>query len=155
MQYVFGDYSLDPVHYELRQAGTLVPLEPRVFDLLAYLVQHPGKSSPQRRCWSSCIQTSLPRVERLTNCVAQARKALHDTSQTQQYIQEVADGATASPPPNASSEGRDGGRGAPRHTNSTSSGQPRRGRGGRRAASPDHPGVSGHGRCGRGGVPGA
>ena len=29
MQYVFGDYSLDPVHYELRQAGTLVPLEPR------------------------------------------------------------------------------------------------------------------------------
>ena len=41
MLYVFGDYTLNPAHYELRQAGRLVQLEPRVFDLLAYLVQHP------------------------------------------------------------------------------------------------------------------
>jgi hypothetical protein len=34
MRYAFDDYTLDPEHYELRQAGRLVRLEPRVFDLL-------------------------------------------------------------------------------------------------------------------------
>ena len=44
MRYAFDDYTLDPEHYELRQAGRLVRLEPRVFDLLVYLVQHPGRT---------------------------------------------------------------------------------------------------------------
>jgi DNA-binding response OmpR family regulator len=46
MLYVFGDYTLDTEQYELRQAGRLVPLEPRVVELLAYLVQHPGRTVP-------------------------------------------------------------------------------------------------------------
>jgi hypothetical protein len=44
MRYMFGDYTLDAEHYELHRAGTLVRLEPRVFNLLAYLVQHPGRT---------------------------------------------------------------------------------------------------------------
>jgi hypothetical protein len=44
MHYIFGDYILDPLHYELRQAGWLIPVEQRVFDVLAYLVQHPGQT---------------------------------------------------------------------------------------------------------------
>ena len=44
MRYGFGDYTLDAEHYELRRAGALVRLEPRVFNLLAYLVQHPGRT---------------------------------------------------------------------------------------------------------------
>ena len=44
MLYIFGDqYTLDPTGYELRQHGRLVRLEPRVFDCLAYLVQHPDR----------------------------------------------------------------------------------------------------------------
>jgi hypothetical protein len=39
MLYSFGDYTLDAEHYELRQAGRLVPVEPRVLDVLTYLVQ--------------------------------------------------------------------------------------------------------------------
>ena len=38
MLYAFDTYTLDLANYELRQAGRLVQLEPRVFDLLAYLV---------------------------------------------------------------------------------------------------------------------
>jgi hypothetical protein len=44
MLYSFDDYTLDAGHYEPRQAGRLVPLEPRVLDVLACLVQHPGRT---------------------------------------------------------------------------------------------------------------
>ena len=43
MLYAFDSYTLNLAQYELRQAGRLVQLEPRVFNLLAYLVQHPGR----------------------------------------------------------------------------------------------------------------
>jgi DNA-binding winged helix-turn-helix (wHTH) protein len=44
MLYSFDDYTLDAEHYELRQAGRLVQLEPQVFTVLAYLVQHPRRT---------------------------------------------------------------------------------------------------------------
>src|SRR5262244_1259855 len=40
MLYVFDNYELDTGLYELRRAGIPVKLEPRVFNVLAYLVQH-------------------------------------------------------------------------------------------------------------------
>src|SRR5687767_4362629 len=38
MVYRFGDYELEPERYELRRAGRRVALEPRVVEVLAYLV---------------------------------------------------------------------------------------------------------------------
>src|SRR4029453_3474183 len=89
MQYVFGDYTLDAERYELRQAGRLVPLEPRVFDLLAYLVQHPGRTVLTEELLTQLYPNEFAPVERLTNAVAQARRVLHDTPQTQHSIQTV------------------------------------------------------------------
>ena len=40
MLYAFDEYELDTRLYELRRAGALVQLEPKVFDLLAYLIEH-------------------------------------------------------------------------------------------------------------------
>jgi TOMM system kinase/cyclase fusion protein len=89
MLYVFDNYTLDLAHYELRQAGRLVPLEPRVFDLLAYLVQHPGRTVTREELLEQLYSNQFAPVDRLTNAVAQARRALGDTSQTQRYIQTV------------------------------------------------------------------
>src|SRR5262249_5137257 len=87
MRYVFGDYTLDAEHYELHRAGTLVRLEPRVFNLLAYLVQHPGrtvtKAELREQLWPDQPFMS---DDPLANCVAQARKALGDSGQAQRYI---------------------------------------------------------------------
>ena len=87
MRYVFGDYTLDAEHYEIHWAGTLVRLEPRVFNLLSYLVQHPGrtvtKAELREQLWPDQPFMS---DDPLTNCVAQARKALGDSGQTQRYI---------------------------------------------------------------------
>src|SRR5215475_13229127 len=87
MRYVFGDYTLDAEHYELHRAGMLVRLEPRVFNLLAYLVQHPGrtvtKAELRAQLWPDQPFMS---DDPLANCVAQARKALGDSGQAQRYI---------------------------------------------------------------------
>jgi hypothetical protein len=40
MIFAFGRYELDTRVYELRRAGCPRPVEPQVFDVLAYLVQH-------------------------------------------------------------------------------------------------------------------
>src|SRR5947207_3194668 len=36
----FATYEVDLLQHELRRAGTVVPIEPQVFDVLAYLVQN-------------------------------------------------------------------------------------------------------------------
>src|SRR5438132_8112122 len=90
MLYTFGDhYTLDSVCYELRQHGRLVRLEPRVFDLLAYLVQSPDRTVPKEELVEQLWPQQFVADDSLTTCVAQARKALGDTGQTQRYIQTV------------------------------------------------------------------
>jgi DNA-binding winged helix-turn-helix (wHTH) protein len=42
MQFVFGDYVLEPDRRELSRGPKPVALGPQVFDLLLYLVQHRG-----------------------------------------------------------------------------------------------------------------
>ncbi len=40
MIYRFGDYELDTQLFELRCGGLPLPLEPKVFDLLAHLIRY-------------------------------------------------------------------------------------------------------------------
>jgi class 3 adenylate cyclase/DNA-binding winged helix-turn-helix (wHTH) protein/tetratricopeptide (TPR) repeat protein len=89
MRYVFGDYTLDAEQYELHRAGQRVPVEPRIFDLLACLVQRSGRTVPTEELLAQLYPNEFAPVERLTNAVAQARKVLDDTAQTQHYIQTV------------------------------------------------------------------
>jgi DNA-binding winged helix-turn-helix (wHTH) protein len=90
MLYSFGDYTLDAEHYELRQAGRLVRLEPRVFNLLAYLVQHAGclvtTEELKEQLWP---KRQVVGESSLTNAVAQVRKTLANTGQVQRYIETV------------------------------------------------------------------
>jgi DNA-binding winged helix-turn-helix (wHTH) protein len=90
MLYSFDDYALDAEHYELRRNGRLVRLAPRVFNLLAYLVQHAGQlvtnEELKEQLWPN---SAVVGDSSLANAVAQARKALGDTGQEQRYIQTV------------------------------------------------------------------
>jgi DNA-binding winged helix-turn-helix (wHTH) protein len=40
LRYLFDEYELNPDRRELRRGGTMVPIEPQVFDLLVYLVRN-------------------------------------------------------------------------------------------------------------------
>jgi DNA-binding winged helix-turn-helix (wHTH) protein len=89
MLYSFGDYTLDAEHYELRQAGRLMSIEPRIFDVLAYLVRHAGRTVTTEELKEQLYPNQFGTDDRLTNAVAQARKVLGDTGQTQRYIRTV------------------------------------------------------------------
>src|SRR5262249_5885395 len=80
---------LDTTRYELDQTGRLVSVEPRIFDLLVYLVEHAGRTVPTEELLAQLYPNEFAPVERLTNAVAQARKALADTGQMQRYIHTV------------------------------------------------------------------
>ena len=46
--YVFGEFVLDLQLYQLRRADQVVPLEPKVFDVLRYLVEHSDRVATKR-----------------------------------------------------------------------------------------------------------
>ena len=58
MQYGFGDYTLDTECYELRQAGTLVKLQPKVFEVLAYLMAHRERLVAKQELLEQCGPSS-------------------------------------------------------------------------------------------------
>ena len=48
MLYSFDNFTLDTQRYELRRAGQPIPLEPQVFKVLIYLVQHYDRVVPRQ-----------------------------------------------------------------------------------------------------------
>jgi class 3 adenylate cyclase len=89
MIYVFGDYALDTYRYELRRADTRQRIEPKVFDLLAYLIQHRDRVITKEelldRLWSNLTVSESA----LTYCIRAARLAIGDNGRVQQAIQTV------------------------------------------------------------------
>ena len=87
MQYVFGDCVLDTARHELRRAGVPVPLERKVYHVLAYLVQHAErlvtKDELLDHVWPGVYVTDKV----VTRCIAILRKAVGDTPRAQRVLQ--------------------------------------------------------------------
>jgi class 3 adenylate cyclase len=86
MIHAFGEWELDIEGYELRYLGNPVRLNPKVFDVLVYLVIHRdrmiSKQELMRHVWpDQCIGVSA--VER---CIMIARKAVGDSRDKQKVI---------------------------------------------------------------------
>jgi len=69
--YRFGDSTLDTQRYELRRAGHLVPLRPKVFHVLAYLLTHReevvSKDTLMAQVWpGQCISDEMLSVGSLS-----------------------------------------------------------------------------------------
>ena len=86
MIYTFGDYELDTTLYELRAAGAPCPLEPRVFNVLAYLVQHRAHVVTREELLAH-LWPGLHISDTLLNTyIMEARKAVGDSGQVQRMI---------------------------------------------------------------------
>jgi DNA-binding winged helix-turn-helix (wHTH) protein/predicted ATPase len=87
MIYLFEDYALDLQRYELRYADKLVKLEPQVFDVLAYLIQHRdrviSKDELLEKLWPGRIVSETT----LTSRLMAARRAVGDRGREQRVIQ--------------------------------------------------------------------
>src|SRR5712692_9111740 len=78
MIYHFGDCVLDAERYELRRAGAVVAIEPKVFQVLVYLIQHRDRVVTRDELLEYCWSGTFVSESALTQCLARARKAVGD-----------------------------------------------------------------------------
>jgi len=86
MIYTFEDFELDTALFELRRAGRPRPIEPQVYDVLAYLVAHRdrvvGKDELLETLWGGRIVTEST----LSSRIKAVRKALDDNGREQRVV---------------------------------------------------------------------
>ena len=89
MAYRFGDCELDPGLHELRSKGRVSAIEPKVFDLLLYLVENRdrlvGKDELNQRIWNGRFVSDAS----LSTCIKLARQAIGDSGKKQDYIRTI------------------------------------------------------------------
>jgi len=89
MIYRFGPFELDLARFELRTAGVPCAIEPQVFSLLAFLVEHRERLVSRdeiiEKVWDGRVVTDSAVASR----VKSARKALGDDGKAQRYIKTV------------------------------------------------------------------
>jgi TolB-like protein len=87
--YLFGDWSLDTGLRELRRSGEIVPIEPKPFDLLQFLIENRdgaiGKSALQDAIWPDVVVAESS----LTRCVMKMRRALLDDADQPELIKTI------------------------------------------------------------------
>jgi DNA-binding winged helix-turn-helix (wHTH) protein len=85
--YSFEDFTLDLDRGCLQRAGQEVRLRPKSFEVLKYLVEHPGrlvsKNDLMHAVWSDAFVTD----DSLVQCLIEVRRALGDESR--RYIKTV------------------------------------------------------------------
>ena len=86
MRVRFTDFEIDTERQELRRAGTIVHVEPQVFDLLVHLIRHRdrfvGKDELIDVIWHGRIVSEAT----LSSRISAARRALGDTGNDQSFI---------------------------------------------------------------------
>jgi TolB-like protein/DNA-binding winged helix-turn-helix (wHTH) protein/tetratricopeptide (TPR) repeat protein len=86
----FGDFVLDPQQYTLRRGGELVPLQPKTFDLLHHLLQHPGRVVEKDELLAAVWPGVVVTEHSLTRCIKDLRRALGDDAAAPHVIETVA-----------------------------------------------------------------
>jgi pimeloyl-ACP methyl ester carboxylesterase len=85
----FEDLELDLSRVELRRAGKRVPVEPQVFDVLAYLVSHRDRVVPKEELMDNVWGGRFVSEAAVTSRIKQARQAIGDNGQAQRLIRTV------------------------------------------------------------------
>jgi DNA-binding winged helix-turn-helix (wHTH) protein len=89
MIYSFGEFELDQRLYELRSAGRPIKIEPKVFDVLAYLLAHGERVVSKDELLEALWPGEFVSESVLPRCITAARKALGDDPSAQRMIQTV------------------------------------------------------------------
>src|SRR5262249_39331574 len=90
MTHTFGDFELDETRYQLRRRhGERVKIEPKVLEVLAYLVNHRDRVVTKDELLGKLWHGEFVSEWVLPRCIAAARKALGDHDSGQRTIQTV------------------------------------------------------------------
>ena len=84
--YEFGDFRLDAGKRLLWRAGAHVPLTPRVFETLLYLVEHHDTVLDKERLMEAVWPDSIVEENNLTQNISTLRRVFGETPGSHQYI---------------------------------------------------------------------
>lgn len=87
--FAFGAFELDATRYELRRNGARVHLEPQVFDLLLYLVEHRDRVVTKDEILVAIWGGKFVGEAALTTRLNAARRAVDDDGSSQQVIRTI------------------------------------------------------------------
>ena len=86
----FGPFVLDVQERVVRRDGRPVPLTPKAFDVLAALVEQPGRLISKEELLQKVWPDTFVEEANLAYNVFALRKALGDTADNGQYIETIA-----------------------------------------------------------------
>ena len=89
MIYQFDQFELDTTRFELREEGAVQPLEPQVFTLLAYLIEHRERLVPKDELFENIWDGRIVTDSALTSRVKSARQAVGDCGKGQRFIKTI------------------------------------------------------------------
>ena len=90
MQFLFGDYVLDPDRRELTRGSEAVAVGPQVFDLLVYLVRNRERVVSKDDLLDAVWGGRIVSESTLTSHINAVRKAIGDSGEEQRLIRTVA-----------------------------------------------------------------
>ncbi len=89
MRVSFAGFDLDTTTFELRRDGVPVPMEPQVFDLLAYLVRHRDRVVHKTELLDAVWGDRFVSDSALTSRIKRVRQALGDDGRSQRWVKTV------------------------------------------------------------------
>ena len=89
MVYRFDEFEIDTQNYQLRRNGTTVKVEPKVFDLLSYLVANRDKLVSRDELFENIWSGQVVSDTSLSNQIKEARRAIGDNGQLQSSIKTI------------------------------------------------------------------
>src|SRR6476659_9490405 len=84
--YAFDEFEIDTARFELRRGGDLCHVEPQVFDVLRYLVEHRDRVVTKEELLDNVWGDRFVGESALTSRVKAARQAVGDTGRAQRVI---------------------------------------------------------------------
>lgn len=85
----FDDFELDTAVYELRGSGTVIRVEPQVFDVMTQLVGNHDRLVTKEELFDTVWGGRFVGEAALTSRIKAARRALGDDGESQRYIRTV------------------------------------------------------------------
>jgi DNA-binding winged helix-turn-helix (wHTH) protein len=84
--YEFADFYLDPAHRQLLRSGEPVPLTPKVFDTLLYLVEHRHAALEKDELLKALWPDVVVEENNLGQAISKLRAALGEAPGANRYI---------------------------------------------------------------------
>src|SRR5262245_47766903 len=87
---LFSPFRLDPVNEQVWREGDLVPLRPKLFAILRYLVEHAGRLVSREELSKVVWPDTVVSESVLRGCIRALREALEDDAEEPRFIETVA-----------------------------------------------------------------